>query len=269
MNISTRITEYSITGGLLWVNIFLFTTLINMKLDHLSVGDVVLVWSGWLAAFTPLKSTLETALPSALQGSLGTLLGALMIIVIFFSGILLDLIAPVFFVPFELYFFRKWLVKKNRVWLDHLIGGHREFIETDYRAFIDGRVIDWKHPLAWFEQRRCFHKLSAFLLSHVMIFSQAAALEELMDRIHLWRTSRAISTSMVVLAVLLTFITVAPFSEGQEHAPELWLIATVTPILLTLLSAVITLGTYSRMCLFLGSLVYTTMQKEDDLGAAR
>src|SRR3569833_2551053 len=157
MNISTRITEYSITGGLLWVNIFLFTTLINKKIDHLSVGNVVLVWSGWLDAFTPLKSTLETALPSALQGSLGTLLGALMNIVIFFSGILLDLIAPVFFVPFELYFYRKWLVKKNRVWLDRLIGGHREYIETDYRAFIDGRVLDWKHPLAWFEQRRCFH----------------------------------------------------------------------------------------------------------------
>jgi len=87
MNNSTRITEYSITGGLLWVNIFLFTTLINMKIDHLSIGNVVLVWSGWLDAFTPLKSTLETALPSALQGSLGTLLGALMIIVIFFSGI--------------------------------------------------------------------------------------------------------------------------------------------------------------------------------------
>src|SRR3569833_1005004 len=87
-----------------------------------------------------------------------------------FFGYLLDLIAPVFFVPFELYFFRKWLVKKNRVWLDRLIGGHREFIETDYRAFIDGRVLDWKHTLAWFEQRRCFHKISAFLLSHVMVF---------------------------------------------------------------------------------------------------
>src|SRR3569623_116968 len=269
MNISTRITEYSITGGLLWVNIFLFTTLINMKIDHLSVGNVVLVWSDWLDAFTPLKSTLETALPSALQGSLGTLLGALMIIVIFFSGILLDLNAPVCFGPCELYFFRKWLVKKNRVWLDRLIGGHREFIETDYCAIIDGRVLDWKHPLAWFEQRRCFHKISAFLLSHVMVFSQAAALEELMDRMHLWRTSRAISTSMVVLAVLLTFITLAPFSEGQEHAPGLWLIATVIPILLTLLSAVITLGTYSRMCLFLGSLAYPTTQRENGGGAAR
>src|SRR3569832_2053372 len=88
MNISTRITEYSITGGLLWVNIFLFATMLNLPLDRLDWSGASQVWSAWIATLAPLKS-IEMALPSALQNSLGTLLGALVIIVIFFSGILL------------------------------------------------------------------------------------------------------------------------------------------------------------------------------------
>jgi len=262
MNISTRITEYSITGGLLWVNVFLFATLLELSVGGINLNAASKVWATWIAAMAPLKRTLEMALPAALQSSLGTLLGALVIIVIFFSGIVLDLIAPVFFVRVELYFFRKCLVQKNRGWLDRLIAANGEFIAADYQTFVGGRVIDWKHPFAWFEQRRCFQKISAFLLSHIMVFSQASALEELMDRIHLWRTSRAISTSMVVLAVLLTFSPLAPLSRGLGNDPRLWMIATVIPLLLTLISGLITLGAYSRMCLFLCSLTYSTMRRE-------
>src|SRR6266496_11831 len=261
MNISTRITEYSITGGLLWVNVFLFATLVNLPVDQITLNAALQKWVTWYAAMKPLAATL-TALPTTLQSSLGTLLGALAIIAIFISGILLDLIAPVFFVRVEFYFFRKCLVQKNRGWLDRLIAANGEFIAADYQTFVGGRVIDWKHPFAWFEQRRCFQKISAFLLSHIMVFSQAAALEELMDRIHLWRTSRAISTSMVVVAVLLTFSPLAPLSRGLANDPRLWMIATVIPLLLTLISALITLGTYSRMCLFLCSLTYSTMRRE-------
>lgn len=261
MNISTRITEYSITGGLLWVNLFLFATLLHLPLDHVSLAAASHVWGGWIESLAPLKEALEDALPAALQNSLGTLLGALMIIVIFFSGIVLDLIGPLFFVPFELYFFRKMLVQKNRSWLDGLMEADGEFIARDYQMFAAGRVVDWRHPFAWFEQRRCYHKISAFLLAHIMACSQSAALEELMDRMHLWRTSRAVSTSTVVLAVLLTFGPLAPLARGFENDPKQWLVATVVPILLTLISAIITLGTYSRMCLFLGSLAYYTTRR--------
>src|SRR3569833_198480 len=98
MNISTRITEYSITGGLLWVNIFLLATMLNLPLDRLDWRGASLVWSAWIDTLAPLKS-IELALPSAQQNSLGTLLCSLVIIVIFISGILLELIGPVFFVP--------------------------------------------------------------------------------------------------------------------------------------------------------------------------
>lgn len=257
MNISTRITEYSITGGLLWVNVLLFATLANILPGAITLDNAAVVWGAWIEALEPLKATLERALPPALQGSLATLLGALLIIVIFFSGILLDLIAPLFFVPLELFFFRKWLIEKNRGWLDALAEAHRDFIRADYYRFVGGRVIDWRHPLAWFEQRRCFHKLSAFLLSHIMVSSPGAALDELTDRIHLWRTSRAISTSIVVLGCLLNFTSVI----AQKNAAGVALISVGIPLALFLASYVITLSTYSRMCLYLASLAYFTTHK--------
>ncbi len=82
MNISTRITEYSITGGLLWVNVFLFVTLLELSAGSINLNAASKVWATWIAAMAPLKATLEMALPAALQSSLGTLLGALVIIVI-------------------------------------------------------------------------------------------------------------------------------------------------------------------------------------------
>ena len=262
MNISTRITEYSITGGLLWVNVFLFATLFSLSLHQqtITIANALQVWSAWFGALAPLKSGLD-ALPAPLQGSIGTLLGALGIIVIFFSGILLDLISPVFFVPFELYYFRKWLVSRSRGWLDPLIAANKDFIEKDYGIFVGERLTDWKHPLAWFKQRRCYNKVSSFLLSHVMIHSQAAALDDLMDRVHLWRTSRAISTSMVVLGVLMNFTPLAPLAHGTDNAAQAALVTMGIPLLLFAVSASITIGTYSRMCLSLCALAYATTRQ--------
>ena len=262
MNISTRITEYSITGGVLWVNVFLFATLFSLSLHQqaITIANGMHVWSAWIGALTPLKTGLD-ALPESLQGSIGTLLGALAVIVIFLSGILLDLISPVFCVPFELYYFRKWLVAENRGWLDPLIAANGEFIAAEYGVFVGERLMDWKHPLAWFKQRRYYNKLASFLLSHVMIFSQGAALDDLMDRVHLWRTSRAISTSMVVLGVLMNFTPLAPLANNGDSAAGAALITMGIPLLLFAVSATITIGTYSRMCLLLCALAFATARQ--------
>ena len=264
MNISTRITEYSITGGLLWVNVILFATFLNLQLNqqNFTVDDMVQVWGVWIGVLAPLKATLD-ALPAALQGSLGTLLGALSIIVIFLSGIILDLISPVFFVPLETFIFYKGLVSRNRKWLDRLIAANGEFIEEDYLSFITGRLIDWKHPLAWFERRRSYNKISSFLLSHILVSSPSSALDELMDRVHLWRTSRAISTSMVVLGCLMNFTPLAPVPINHGNAAGVALISMGIPLLLFAVSALITMGTYSRMCLSLCALAYASAQKTD------
>src|SRR6266571_4505598 len=63
MNISTRITEYSITGGLLWVNVFLFVTLLELSEGSINLNAASKVWATWIAAMAPLKATLEMALP--------------------------------------------------------------------------------------------------------------------------------------------------------------------------------------------------------------
>lgn len=262
MNISTRITEYSITGGLLWVNVFLFATLLNLQLSGqtISPDHAMRLWGDWIRAMTPLTQSLAGLSPS-LQGSIGALLAALAIVVIFFSGILLDLLSPMFFISFEMLFFQKWLISKNRPWLDRLIADNRDFIEEDYHCFINTNAFNWRRPLAWFERRRCYNKLWTFLLSHIMVFSNAAGLDELMDRVHLWRTSRAISTSMVVLGCLMNFTPLVHASFEHDATLNIALTAVGVPLVLFAVSALITLGTYSRMCVVLCALAYVTVKK--------
>ncbi|MEK7322354.1 MAG: hypothetical protein AABZ84_04665 [Pseudomonadota bacterium] len=263
MNISTRITEYSITGGLLWVNGFLFITLLNLQVSEqaISLGHALRLWSEWIRAMTPLTQALAPLSPS-LQASIGTLLAALAIVIIFFSGILLDLLSPMFFISFEMLFFQKWLISKNRTWLDRLVADNRDFIEEDYRCFINTKAFNWRRPLAWFERRRCYNKLWTFLFSHIMVFSNAAGLDELMDRVHLWRTSRAISTSMVVLGCLMNFTPLVHVSLDRDTALNIALTAVGVPLVLFAVSALITLGTYSRMCVVLCALAYSTVKKQ-------
>lgn len=267
MNISTRITEYSITGGLLWVSVFLFATLLNLQLNQqaITLDQAMNLWGEWITAMAPLTEALA-GLSSSLQGSISTLLAALAIIVIFFSGIILDLLGPVFFISFEMMFFHKWLVTKNRPWLDRLIADNREFIGEDYRIFIESCNFNWKRPLAWFERRRCYNKLWTFLLSHIMVFSKAAGLDELMDRVHIWRTSRAISASMVVLGCLLNFTPLVHTPENHAATVTFALTSIGVPVVLFAVSALITLGTYSRMCIVLCSLAYATARKQADEG---
>lgn len=262
MNISTRITEYSITGGLLWVNVFLFATLLNLQLSGqtISPDHAMRLWGDWIRAMTPLTQSLAGLSPS-LQGSIGALLAALAIVVIFFSGILLDLLSPMFFISFEMLFFQKWLISKNRPWLDRLIADNRDFIGEDYHCFINTKAFNWRRPLAWFERRRCYNKLWTFLLSHIMVFSNAAGLDELMDRVHLWRTSRAISTSMVVLGCLMNFTPLVHAPFEHDATLNIALTAVGVPLVLFAVSALITLGTYSRMCVVLCALAYATVKK--------
>ncbi len=269
MNISTRITEYSITGGLLWVSAFLFATVLNLQMnqDDISMVSVMRLWGEWISAMAPLSTAFE-GLSNSLQGSISTLLAALAIIVIFFSGIILDLLGPVFFISIEMMFFHKWLVTKNRPWLDQLIADNREFIGEDYRIFIEDCAFNWKKPFAWFERRRSYNKLWTFMLSQVMVFSKAASLEELMDRVHLWRTSRAISTSMVVLGCLLNFTPLVHTPDNHAATLSFALTSIGVPVVLFAVSALITLGTYSRMSIVLCSLVYTTTQQKSAAAGA-
>ena len=94
-----------------------------------------------------------------------------------------------------------------------------------------------------------------------MVFSNAAGLDELMDRVHLWRTSRAISTSMVVLGCLMNFTPLVHAPFEHDATLNIALTAVGVPLVLFAVSALITLGTYSRMCAVLCALAYATVKK--------
>lgn len=250
MKTSTRFGEYLITGGLLWITLFIYSTILSINLGQHD-PDIIGLWQYWLAPFEQMKA-LMTMIPTAMQSSVGTLLAALAVIFVFCTGLLLDLLSPIFFTPLEMVFFRRWHLGANRGWLDALIEKNADYIKTDYQTYVEGRLFDWRQPFAIFPQRRAYNKLQSFLLAYIMVVSHAAKLDMLEDQISLWHTSRAISTAMLTLAMLMQ---ITPWSTPSL---SLSLTLSIIPLLLWSLSVFITLAMFSRVGHSICSIVYNT-----------
>lgn len=272
MKITTRFAEYSITGGLFWLSLFLFATLLQLLIagTHPTPSNAFMLWGVWLGALQPL-ATIMNGLPAELQSAIGTVLATLGVILIFLTGILLDLISPIFFTPIETHFFRKWLVNCNHSWLRPLLATHGEFVGEDFTQFASGRLFDWRHPLrCWFTQRHRYNKLRTFMLSYVLMFADSAGIDEFMDTVHLWHTSRALSGAMVTLAFLLNVTPLINYQAVEAQQVEtVAMIAIGVPLLLVAISLIVTLGTYSRMCMTMCSLLYITAVKRGETAEQR
>ena len=99
-----------------------------------------------------------------------------------------------------------------------------------------------------------YRNIQSFLFSYVQVFSSMT--EMLTDNMHLWRTSRAISTTLLIVSVEVVF-----FSNLSNQ--ELLVFG-----VLFCLSALITLRSYSRLCFNLFSLACVTHAKGQRARAA-
>src|SRR5437660_1307072 len=111
MKISDRFLDYGLTGGF-----------------FLTVQIII------LASFFPqMWHSVIEVIPSALNGSINTILAALGIVAISFTGALLDLFAP-FYAYSEMYDIRKHLIL-NKVWLQRSIVQSYPDLKNDLEAF--------------------------------------------------------------------------------------------------------------------------------------
>ncbi|HFE37777.1 MAG TPA: hypothetical protein ENK06_05075, partial [Gammaproteobacteria bacterium] len=140
-----RFAEYSMTGGILWTNVFVFATLIYYQpvVDQSIWGNIFSLWIDWSRtashAFSPLQNSL------AFGGSFSSVLTTLGIILIFCSGLLLSLISPLFCVPFEMLVFRRKLIHENNQWLDEIISHYQDFMQSDYVNFKAMPIFSFKN----------------------------------------------------------------------------------------------------------------------------
>lgn len=242
MNISSRFTEFGMTGAFFWISQIVF---FGLAYDQ-QLADLIPRWvSVW--------NSYQAGLPKVLEDSAGSLLTVFGVIGIFITGLILDLMGS-YFAFSELTIFNRHL-KRNQNWLNDMTRQCPENIQQDYRALRDNFDTHFIASPKKMWQRigladECKH-IETFLFSFIHVYSSLS--EMLVDTMHLWRTSRAISTTLLILAIEVIYLNIrGDLSDWTYIAAHLALFG---------LSAFITLRSYSRLCFTLFSLACATQSK--------
>ncbi len=199
-----RFAEYSLTGGLLWVNLAIFVTL--LALPEASLGSAVRVWQAWLEDLDQWLQPIQNS--PLLEDTLNTLLAALGIILIFCTGLLLDLVSPQFCIPFQMLFLKRQLSREQHHWFAKLAHDNRDFLLDDYCQFLQQPLFKLSDYRQWFTQRHRFLRIQAFTQAYLFVFSSNSQIEPLMDQFRIWNISRSLFTSLVLLSALLGFVAI-------------------------------------------------------------
>jgi len=267
MKIAERFAEYGLTGGFFWLLQLAFLII-------LSPDSPLVSFEHWLDELSKIH------IPSHIATPVGGLLAALAIVSIFFTGLLLDLLGS-YYILLEMNVFRK-NVNTNREWLDDFVRNHKSYIGKDYNDFLEkfsdiyshGEVrrmfIDainifglfspkwWKRQIAGSKSKiaryrlmKPYSRLQSFLISTVLAYSGATRLDVLMDQMHLWRTSRAISTALLIFSVEISLILFPRILKSMHFILIVYFIVAIVSIF-------ICIRAYSRMCYTLFALAYVS-----------
>lgn len=239
MNISPRFAEFGMTGAF-----FLLS-----QLGMIVLLDSERAFLGAIEAWASVLNVYQASLPTMLQVTTTSLFTVVGVISIFVTGLILDL-AGSYFVFLEMVLFSRHL-NRNQVWLNELAAQCQQNVQEDYRRLRDdfgtGFLVGPRMVRARVQMNQPYKNIQAFLFSYIHCFSSMS--EMLVDSIHLWRTSRAISTTLLIISVEVAF------SPGKSHQVLLVFAGLFS------LSALITLRSYSRLCFSLFSLACVTQQK--------
>lgn len=242
--------EYTLTGGFLWILFLVFATLIGMERQDLGA---VQVWAGWLDNLPKLQSGEQTLL---LKDSLPAAVTGVMLIGIFATGLMLDLVAPFVFVGLEIAWARRWLLRDPPGWFTALIEHHRDLVSRDYQV-LSGKRVFWRPAVCQVGEYR---RLMLFLISYVLGSSTSGQQEEIFDRMKLWRVSRTLSVSLLVLSTLLTFGILC--QDPQVHPPmRVLLVGIVAPWVVLAISCFMVRTSFSRFVVSIQATAYLAWRK--------
>lgn len=242
MNISSRFTEFGMTGAFFWISQLIFFGLFNNQL----LVDIIPQWVMVLDGYQPM-------IPAELHDTAGSLLTVFGVIGIFVTGLMLDLMGS-YFAFSELSIFRN-NIKRNQAWLNDLTKQCPENIRRDYQILRDHSdstfLISPKEIWKRISMADEYKRIQTFLFSYIHVFSSMS--ETLVDNMHLWRTARAISTTLLILAVEVIYLNFLGDLLNWKYI--------LANLVLFGLSAFITLRSYDRLCSTLFSLACATQEK--------
>ena len=264
MQISSRFTEYGLTGGFFWICQLLFLVYTGQAktfLTHLSTVQQLQI------PLMQLSTGQQLQIPPWISQIGVTAISALAIIAVFVTGLLLDLLA-VYFRPMEMRVFNQHLVR-NRDWLGRLIADHKSYCEADYEKFERqfGETSLAKDTMAgfdvflfWNRQRRQryvaavkrgwgwglgrnYERLWSFFASYVLVQSGSSQLSLMLDQYYLWRAGRAVSVSLVILTFEVWFLSFVSPLFHMRLVPGQSFLVSFFQLAVTALAIIITLET--------------------------
>jgi hypothetical protein len=214
----------------------------------LDLPHALQTWQRWLEQFAAATQPLSGN--KTVEAALTTVVATLSVILIFCTGLLLDLTAPLFFIFLEILVFKSCLASRERDWFGGIIRAHAGLVGEDYERYLNEPVHALLVPQRWLAQRARYVRLQSFVFSYLFAHTQGASLQRLEEQIRLWHVSRAVSTSMLFLGVLLTL------SAQGGNLEERLLIAVLIPAMLFAVSTMITRALYARLCTTMCVLLY-------------
>ncbi len=258
MNISTRFTEFAMTGAFFWISQFILFGFVHQE----EFMSYLPQWMGVLYGY-------EVMIPQILQVAMGSMLTAFGLIGIFVTGLIMDLLSA-YFTPLERIILNRHL-HRNHDWMDKITAECSPTIHEDYiqlkENFGTGFVVPPAQTRKRFSLGRQCRRIQAFLFSYIHVFSNNATSEMLIDNVHLWRTTRAISTTLLFLGfevlALYFHTSVEPVPNVAANVADVvydseLIYSIVVAYILFLLSAALTLSAYTRMCFSLFTLACAT-----------
>lgn len=251
MNISSRFSEFGMTGAFFWIAQLVYFAVIHD-------AKVLEFAPGWIEAINQYQP-LADKLPQTFVDVASSLLTAFGIIGIFVTGLILNLLGSYFFLFEDIYFNRH--LHRNQGWLDKMIGGCPGAVHDDYirlrKEFGNRIFVPFMQSVKRAQLTSCCTRVQSFLFSYIHVFGDNGSPDMLSDHVHLWRTARAIGITFWVLAIeILAF---GLHGSGWATAG--------TGIALFLLGIYTTLRSYNRMCQTLLTLACATYGRQQGKGA--
>jgi hypothetical protein len=262
MKVWDRYAEYAIIGGLFWIGMFIAVASTGIVDRIAIVGNTASLLNSGISLLN--QNQFSTESKQALYSVITSLLSALSIIAVFCTGMLIDVISPIFFTPFEIFYFKRYLVEKNCNYVEKVFEEDKSSsMYTDYVLFSTSPILFSRHKYfsQWPTQRHRYIKLLALLISYCLKNSETGVLEELKDRLVLWRTGRSLGSSIFLVAIIINCLSIVPSRGIDKHL----LIGFFIIIALWIVSGLLAMGQYMRMCHTLRSIMYLSFGKDTSI----
>src|ERR1700733_1403089 len=185
MKISERFTDYGMIGGTFWVLQFLLYGVFGGAPEILK----------------------HISLVNSLNVATVSILGVVGLIVVFSTGLLLDLCAGPMYRVYEAFVLSNH-IRQHQTWFKAFLDKSEVYIQQDYAVisampaysqFFRARLTIWSRRSremtslrSQVKIRRSYVRLSSFMLAYVSLASGADKVEILGTQMSLWNTSRAI-----------------------------------------------------------------------------